>query len=498
VESLWTPGCLILRFYLSDLHKDEPFADMNHRGAGMQKVISYISFTVIFCFSQVELAQAQYFGGDQAEKTRCEWSGGHWTSYTEASGIVHKFCEPKAATENTGAAGTKGFIPPSDQAGSLALGESCNKDTTEAVSECKFDNTPELKPVMAIASGIKAQLNQNAASPAVLCSKMGNMAQALDAAVGAFNGYCSTGYAKCQQSCEADLAEAKSYSENPTYSALAEAAIKKIKENQKQCASLASNINDVAQNIGNYAQLEQMKAQTCGQLTADPNAALCKANPNLVICKNTIANCSDPTYAASNTVCICQKNPGDSRCGNTANSAMANLSSKSYSDTGPGADGSAGDFGGMGGDFSGGVNNVDALAGKPAEGGAGPGRGGSKAGLDVGGGGQGGGRGGAGGGGGSGINAKIIGGYGFGGGAGGYGTGSGNGSGSNQPGVYRHGALGPNGKPVDLRQFMPGGRMDPSRALAGVSGPDGITGPNTDIWKKINVRYFSVSPSLLP
>jgi hypothetical protein len=51
---------------------------------------------------------------------------------------------------------------------------------------------------------------------------------------------------------------------------------------------------------------------------------------------------------------------------------------------------------------------------------------------------------------------------------------------------------------VDLKQFLPGGKMDPARGLAGISGPDGITGPNSDIWKKINIRYFSVKHSLLP
>jgi hypothetical protein len=33
--------------------------------------------------------------------------------------------------------------------------------------------------------------------------------------------------------------------------------------------------------------------------------------------------------------------------------------------------------------------------------------------------------------------------------------------------------------------------MDPrvNRGLAGITGPDGITGPHTDIWKKIQNRY---------
>ena len=57
-------------------------------------------------------------------------------------------------------------------------------------------------------------------------------------------------------------------------------------------------------------------------------------------------------------------------------------------------------------------------------------------------------------------------------------------------------AIGTN-KP-DLRQFLPGGRLDPNRGVAGSSGPDGITGPHSNIWQKVQNRYKVVSPSLIP
>jgi hypothetical protein len=43
--------------------------------------------------------------------------------------------------------------------------------------------------------------------------------------------------------------------------------------------------------------------------------------------------------------------------------------------------------------------------------------------------------------------------------------------------------------------------MDPknaNRGLAGISGPDGITGPHSDIWKKIQNRYQIKTSELMP
>jgi hypothetical protein len=98
----------------------------------------------------------------------------------------------------------------------------------------------------------------------------------------------------------------------------------------------------------------------------------------------------------------------------------------------------------------------------------------------------------------NGSKAGILSGYYGGTGGGGFGSGSGSSGGSGYSG-YRPGGVGGPGKSgLDLKQFLPGGANDPARGIAGISGPDGITGPNSDIWQKVNTRYFSVSPSLLP
>jgi hypothetical protein len=34
--------------------------------------------------------------------------------------------------------------------------------------------------------------------------------------------------------------------------------------------------------------------------------------------------------------------------------------------------------------------------------------------------------------------------------------------------------------------------------MAGIIGPDGMTGPNSDLWKKIRVRYSEKSVEMLP
>lgn len=100
------------------------------------------------------------------------------------------------------------------------------------------------------------------------------------------------------------------------------------------------------------------------------------------------------------------------------------------------------------------------------------------------------------------LNANIYSGkYGSTMGAGSFGAGGGSGAGGagGYPG-YMNGRpqLGANGQNVDLRKFLPGGHVDPRRALAGATGPDGITGPYSNIWHKINNRYFSIRPTLRP
>ena len=93
------------------------------------------------------------------------------------------------------------------------------------------------------------------------------------------------------------------------------------------------------------------------------------------------------------------------------------------------------------------------------------------------------------------VNAGFYGGGGSFGGSG-YGGGSGERNAAGMAGAA--GAAKGKGGP-DLSKFLPGGQYDPKlRGLAGSGGPDGITGPHSNIWQKIQNRYRVMSPTLLP
>jgi len=409
--------------------------------------------------------------------------------------------------------------PVTNSASSLSvpavIEDNCLKDATEAVEQCNFGGNKEAQLAVGMANNMRQQIKaMSMASPALMCSKMGSVSQSIDVAVAAFSGYCTTAYTTCESSCSASYEELKTKLESTTLTLVAkdflETQLSGVRSARKKCASLAGNVKNVFENVGSYAAIEQAKSQYCGEKT-DALAELCKSQPGNVLCKTAGgANCADPNVAASSIVCICQVNRNDPRCGAQAAVGLQSGLNGNSRSNGAGADGgkdALADFGGLGGDAGGGGFDANSLKGSAGEDGpnARPrsGVGGGRASLDGGGGGQNKGAGGAGGGAaGNAINAKIIAGYGAGGaGAAGrsYGSAGAAGSGAGAPGRNGYGSGTAGGKPgVDLRKFLPGGQMDPSRGLAGAAGPDGITGPNSDIWKKIQMRYYSVSPSLLP
>lgn len=246
----------------------------------------------------------------------------------------------------------------------------------------------------------------------------------------------------------------------------------------------------------------------CETLLGGSLTEQCAKNPSLPMCAFMVngTDCSNPQVASTNVICQCRVNPSLPACqqqklGDTT-TGLANYSVPGLGVGGADGLGNAkalGSFGGPGDGFGGGGVGLGS-EGKPDQGDGrslvrgsagnakvGEGNGNKPPGRDPGGGG-----------GGSSLNTKTIAGWGYaGGGSGGGGGGSGSGSQSYDQNGNRYGQNG-NSPNVDLRQFMPGGQRDPSRGLAGISGPDGITGPNSNIWQKINVRYYAVSPSLLP
>ena len=394
-------------------------------------------------------------------------------------------CEYRSVTTTTN---------PGNASATSAFGQRCEETTQKAVTDCNFEGNSNVQGVMGMAGQLKSTFDQMAAAnPQLACSKLAQLSGAASAASGAFNGACSVAYGNCQSACEADLADAQAA--GPT----GVEAVGAIRANKRQCDTLQRSLAGAVNNIAQFGQVSQTMT-FCQSQTGDSFAEYCAKTPTDPFCASNskaTADCSNPTFAATNTVCICQKNPNDPKCGNYNNT---NLASKSGS-----TDGTAGnlsDFGGLEGGFGGGTGFESSALDKPFQaqsgdlnrGGSGGGGGG------IGGGGSNSGKGGnpSGGVAGSGLNTKIIGGYGRGGAGSGNGFTGGSGNGSGAPGAMG-GGYAVAGKPgVDLKQFLPGGQKDPARGLAGVSGPDGITGPNSSIWQKVKARYYQVSPSLLP
>lgn len=364
----------------------------------------------------------------------------------------------------------------------------CESVTQKAMSDCNFEGNSQVQGVMGLAGQLKNSFDQMvAANPQLACSKLGQLSSAASLASGAFNTTCSASHGRCQSTCESELEMARG---TPAEDGIRQAL--------RECQSLQRNLNAGLSNIMQFAQVSQ-NMSFCKTETGDTFEEYCKKTPNDPFCAKRLAatDCSNPTVAATNTICICQRNPNDPKCG-----TVNNFASKSTADgAGTGAGSELENFGIDSPNFGGGVNdpgvaqpaqrpNGDLGLGSSGRGGIGGlNSGGNNAYQAP-----------QGGGGGSGLNTKIVSGYGVGG-RGGAGSGfSAGGSGnapSGRPGSLSPGAGGAAAQ-VDLRQFLPGGKKDPSRSLAGISGPDGITGPNSNIFQKINIRYFSISETLLP
>jgi hypothetical protein len=374
---------------------------------------------------------------------------------------------------------------PADGVTTTSSAELCQQAVDNAVMTCDPNKSADVGAVMQMATGAQQALAAaTGASIAAACGTLGKVSAAASTATAAYKGYCSYAYSKCQQVCNNALSDPKAVQDK--------AAVTKL---LRQCNGMQQNIAEASTAvmglIGAKLNMEQ-----CAKMTTD-----CTLNPTAPTCVAS-TDCTNATTAATNIVCICQSNPADSRCGNSDSSSLpggftggANLASTGGSTV----DGSLGQFpfgsdGGMGSTYNPTANPsqqqpeqnlAQGMQGGHNLGSTGsvnnaytpPGAAGSAAGK-----------------------ANILSGYYGGGSGGGFGSGSGSsgsGGGYGYNGGYRAGTLGQqNG--LDLKQFLPGGAKDPARGIAGISGPDGITGPNSDIWQKVNTRYFSVSPSLLP
>jgi hypothetical protein len=373
----------------------------------------------------------------------------------------------------------------------LAMNDSVNKciqDTDAAKADCNQENDEGIqsaeRTLSTFAVGTGSQMGIAAA-----CTGIGKLVTGANAAVIYFSQNCSSARSKCLSSCQ--TAVRVTTASNQT----GELTI--VNQNLSSCRALDTNISQATQAIQNMVSTVQ-GAQSCATQTSPELMTYCGANPTAIGCANLATDCSNPAIAASNPICICKNNPSAANCTGLSAKAGGNGGSFDASSKGLGAGGS-----GLAGGASLGADNLlndPSWQGdpnmKPSKG-SGDEAGGSKGGRPLmdGGGGSGGGDDGRSGGAGGGQNGLAVNaGFRGGGGGGGWGSGSGSGN-SGGDGSGRYGAepgTQGNSQGPNLRDFLPGGGMDPkngNRGLAGVSGPDGITGPNSNIWKKVQNRY---------
>ncbi|MFM6930314.1 MAG: hypothetical protein ACKOX6_17745 [Bdellovibrio sp.] len=382
-----------------------------------------------------------------------------------------------------------------------SLKSSCANQYTSTSSSCDANKDSGMNKVSSAASQLSLAFGQqSAASIQAACSGVGQVSTAANAALAGFRLNCSNSIRKCSSSCAAVVDYLKA---NPmcdpqgAESGAAQAEVAK-------CSQFDAKIGEANQAIMNIGQTLNNASQCASLTSAGDVPAICKTNPNLPGCKPAaLMDCSNPSMA-SNKVCICTKNPSDPSC--STNIQGASASSSSFSSSDPSArlankttsDAGSSDIPGLDPIAQGKAGSTDyssgAVSGKQgggagisggsgSSGGAGSRSGGYAAGdADKGHSVNAGFYGGSGGG--SGFSGSGSGGYG---GGRGYAGSGGLGSTTGQPGA-------PN-----LRQFLPGGQNDPRfRGVAGSSGPDGITGPHSNIWQKVNNRYRTMVPTLLP
>lgn len=382
------------------------------------------------------------------------------------------------------------------------LVEACRAEIASTENTCDEKNDSQMSSVtdqmsqMALAIG-----NQTSGSIQAACSNMATISQAANAAVAGYRLNCSNAIQACNSKC----GELRNYldrnwqcitNSSPEFRSRLSSEVSEMK---RSCQGFTAKTQEATKAMQNFLATSA-NASKCSQLTDGTGGnmpAFCAANPTSPACL-AVVDCKNPVMAG-NKVCICAANPAAPECltgrsENSSNFHGAIAGSDQYDFSSRLGNNSSSDF-------STDVPNIPSIA-------MGERAGDSSASLDgkQGGGGLGGGGGAGGGGmpgsggedgGGSSLSKDINGGfYGGGGGFGSGGGGSYSGSRNTAGDLTGPGRSG-TPKTPDLRKFLPSGQFDPRRG-AGMGGLDGITGPHTNIWQKIQNRYQVMKPSLLP
>lgn len=359
---------------------------------------------------------------------------------------------------------------------------SCTSSQSSADNSCNADKNAGIGGTTDLAAALALALGQMTSSGVQsACGSMAGLSQGSNAALAGYRANCNSSKNSCTNSCSSAKSKVDQCAKNASNPSDVQKALADISDYNSltsaasKCKALQTKVDQADQAIKNMATTQQ-NAQKCQQATSAMSTL-----PQ---------DCTNATYAATNQVCICQANPHAPGCvpdSGTTGGQQGLSATTDFSSAGAAA--AATDLPGLTND-----TNLAELKNQ-------------QAGSDVGGK--------------QGAGAPIGGGSAFSGGGGGQakaagndyskyanGTGfygsssSGGGSGSGRSGSSGSGAQGKDGvyggqQRPDLRQFLPGGKQDPHRGIAGTTGPDGITGPNTNIWEKVQNRYRNITPSLL-
>ncbi len=401
--------------------------------------------------------------------------------------------------------------------------QACKNEESTLLSVCAPDRNSDMAQASALINTLSLGFAASASSGIQQsCSTMGKVAQGITAALGAFKGTCAPIQASCTSKCSdayrlsmakedwCDVQESKASQAGQSFSCW-----KSESEQPSEVYAMANVCGNYQQTLAEAgSQLMSFgtilsNAQNCEEATtasSNKSKTYCETYPNDSICLQAGGNdCSNPaiSYTAK---CVCEKNPQDPICGTTSAGKLS-ASSKAF--------GSNGEQGYSQDDLNAMLaangnpmyGTIPPVAGSPQgvneiPGGRGRGLPGGGASSGAAYGAVGGGSAGSGGSGGGNFKTSVYGGLSGGsGGSGGRGS-FGSGSSYNGKSKYAKGtsASGRKGKSgFDLKAYLPGGKHDPKRGLAGQVGPDGITGANgPSLWTKVRARYQYVRPKLMP
>lgn len=370
------------------------------------------------------------------------------------------------------------------------LNNACGAKTLDATNSCDDSQNSGLAQAQQVAVALGQSVS---ASIEAACSAMGKISQAANAATAAYQMSCQSSVSDCTSACNAALQYYNTCTKNGYTNIDLQTA---IKDSAKTCTSLQAKANQAQQAIQNVLQTA-MQAQNCASLSSGTSAAatdFCVSNPNLAGCTNTVVDCSSAEMA-TNKVCVCAKNPNDPSC--AAATSVSDMSSSAPTATRTTAS-DASDIGDLGGTpeitqaplnktatdpgIDGKQGSGTSFSSNGADFGSSDNRASGKSGAN------------------SGDSAAAIGSgfYGSGGGSGSSVGGSSSGQNEN-PYIVKTDLSKETKSTADLRKFLPGAQFAPkAQGIAGSTGVDGITGPNSDIWLKVKNRYQIVTPSLIP